>query len=147
MDVVQYYGSSVAYNILQRLQKAGLCMSHSYTVNLVESLGGDFDVTVREWKQVAENKMTMKQVTNIAYCHYIQYHNDNYLHIGRRKRKSPHSLYWHGGVLISTRNFTSTSTICTTVVFISGTRWHSFSVLARKLYWWSWHEHWLSPLW
>ncbi len=31
-------------------------MSHSYTVNLVESLGGDFHVTVREWKQVAENK-------------------------------------------------------------------------------------------
>ena len=39
-------------------------MSHASTIDLVESLGEDFDMTVKEWKQVAESKMTIKQVAN-----------------------------------------------------------------------------------
>lgn len=51
--------------VYQRLQKIGLCMSHFSTIKLVDSLGEDFDMTVKEWKQVAENKMVARQV------HYI----------------------------------------------------------------------------
>ncbi len=49
--------------VYQRLQKIGLCMSHFSTIKLVDSLGEDFDMAVKEWKLIAENKMITKQVT------------------------------------------------------------------------------------
>ena len=38
----------------QQLQKAGLYMSHYWTIKIVEDLREDFDETVLKWKEVAE---------------------------------------------------------------------------------------------
>ena len=43
-----------------RLQKAGLSLSHTATINLVDNLGENFDTAVLEWKKVAEEKLDLK---------------------------------------------------------------------------------------
>ena len=40
--------------VYERLQKLGLCLSHASTINLIDKLGVDFDITVRKWKAAAE---------------------------------------------------------------------------------------------
>ena len=39
-----------------------MSMSHYSTIKLVDSLGEDFDVTVKEWKGLAESKMMTMEV-------------------------------------------------------------------------------------
>ena len=46
----------------QRLQKVGVCMSYVSTINLVDSLGEDFDSVLKEWKKLTENKMEEMEV-------------------------------------------------------------------------------------
>lgn len=53
-------------------------MSHVSTINLVESLGKDFDKPVMEWKQVAEDKMSLNQV---AIRKLIGQHRDFIIHL------------------------------------------------------------------
>ncbi len=43
-----------------RLQKASWSLSHTATINLVDSLGENFDTVVLEWKKVAEEKLDLK---------------------------------------------------------------------------------------
>ena len=43
--------------VFQRLQKAGVCVSHSTTIKLVKHLGDDFDCDVKLWKENAIEKV------------------------------------------------------------------------------------------
>ena len=38
----------------ERLQKLGLCLSHSRTIKLVDALGDNYDSKVKDWKAAAE---------------------------------------------------------------------------------------------
>lgn len=39
----------------QRLQKLGLCLSHSRTIKLIDLLGDQYDSVVKQWKTTAED--------------------------------------------------------------------------------------------
>jgi hypothetical protein len=43
-------------------------MPHFATIKLVDILGDDFDKTVKEWKEEAEKKMIMEQVSNYYHA-------------------------------------------------------------------------------
>ncbi len=46
--------------VYQRLQKVGLSLSHTATIDLVDRLGDNFDAAVLDWKRIAEEKMVSK---------------------------------------------------------------------------------------
>ena len=47
--------------VYQRLQKFGLCLSHSRSIKLISHLGNDFDVIVK--KEKAEEKVRSAKVS------------------------------------------------------------------------------------
>ena len=48
--------------VFQRLQKAGICLSHSSTVKLVDKLGVHYNSEVMQWKQNTEAKIAAMKV-------------------------------------------------------------------------------------
>ena len=44
--------------VFQRLQKAGLCLSHSSSIKLLVECGRNFDSPVKLWKEEAEDKIS-----------------------------------------------------------------------------------------
>ena len=53
---------SIISQVFQRLQKAGLCLSHSSSIKLVVECGRNFDSAVKLWKKEAEDKISAIQV-------------------------------------------------------------------------------------
>ena len=54
----------------QRLQKVGVCMSYVSTINLVDSLGEDFDSVLKEWKKMSDVN-TNEDFLQICFTGYI----------------------------------------------------------------------------
>ena len=45
------------FQVFERLQKLGVCMAHSTTIKLLDSIGEDFDSKVLDWKSAVETEL------------------------------------------------------------------------------------------
>ena len=64
--------------VINRLQKLNVCMSHQTTVKLVEMLGSDFDTRVHYWRDSLINDLdnvtvVHKHITTCNWAHYVFY--------------------------------------------------------------------------
>ena len=57
--------------MFERLQKVGICLSHSNTIKFVDVLGEDFDHVVKQWRRDAETNISLSQVQGNESVNYV----------------------------------------------------------------------------
>lgn len=68
--------------VYQRLQKLGLCLAHSRTIKLIDTLGENFDSLVQRWKTAAEYTFVNTDLgVRVQDSNCYHYHNYIYFRL------------------------------------------------------------------